>query len=69
MKNKIGCLSTPLIVIIFNLAIGGWSINEILSWFGKNIPWLADIIIGLFLAEVSVPIAIIGEILKIFGVF
>jgi hypothetical protein len=40
-----------------------------LSWFGKDIPIIADIIIGLFVGEVSIPVAIIGWILKICGVF
>lgn len=62
------CL-TVILILIFNLAIGGWSVNEILSWFGKDIPTFFDVVIGLFLGEVTVPVAIIGKILLAFGVF
>lgn len=56
-------------IIILNLAVGGWSVDVILSWFGKDIPFLADSLIGLFTAEFSVPIAIVGKILLMFGIF
>lgn len=68
MKNRIGCFLLTIVPII-NLIIGGWSIDEILSWFNKDIPWLADAIIGLFAGEISIPVAIVGKILRIFGVF
>lgn len=58
-----------IIVLVFNIAIGGWSVNAILSWFGKDILFAADILIGLFIAEFSVPVAVVGEILRYFGVF
>jgi hypothetical protein len=64
----IGCF-VLIIVVAINLTIGAWSVNQILSWFGKDIPIIADIIIGLFVGEVSIPVAIIGWILKICGVF
>lgn len=68
MKDRTGC-SLIAIIPILNLIIGGWSIDVILSWFAKDIPWIADVAIGLFAAEISVPIAIIGKILSAFGVF
>jgi hypothetical protein len=55
--------------LILNLTVGGWSVDAILSWFGKDIPFLADTVIGLFVAELSIPVAIVGSILKAFGVF
>jgi len=58
-----------IVVIVLNVTIGAWSVGEILSWFGKDIPLLGDAVIGLFAAEVSVPVAIIGAILKACGVF
>lgn len=57
------------IVMLINLTLGAWSIIEILSWFGKSIPLLANIIIGLFAGEISIPIAIAGCLLKLFEVF
>jgi hypothetical protein len=56
-------------VIVFNIMVGGWSVHQILSWFGKSIPTIADVAIGLFTAEFSVPVAIVGYVLKACGVF
>ena len=64
-----GYLIAFLIVITINITVGAWSVIEILSWFGKSIPIWADVLIGLFLGEVSIPIAIVGYLLRIFGVF
>lgn len=66
--GNIGC-GCIIFVMIFNLIIGAWSVAEILSWFGKDIPIFADALIGLFVAEISVPIVFIGWILKVCGVF
>lgn len=66
-KNA-GCF-TVIAVLLINLSIGAWSISEILSWFGKSISLIASAIIGLVAGEISIPIAIIGWILKICGVF
>ncbi|BDR74214.1 hypothetical protein K144316041_p20530 (plasmid) [Clostridium tetani] len=68
MKNKIGCLVIFLAIII-NITIGAWSVSQILSWFGKSIPMIGNALIGLFVGEISIPIAIIGYILKLFGIF
>jgi len=56
-------------VLAFNIIVGTWSVVEILSWFGKSIPLWADVLTGLFVAEFSVPVAIGGYLLKLFGVF
>jgi len=64
-----GYLIAFLIAIVINITVGAWSVIEILSWFGKSIPIWADVLIGLFLGEVSIPIAIVGYLLRIFGVF
>jgi hypothetical protein len=61
-----GCI---IVILIINLFAGAISVNYILSWFDKYIPLWADAIIGLFVAEISVPVAIVGWILKICGVF
>jgi len=67
MKNSLGCLPVIAILVI-NVTVGTWSVIEVLSWFGKSIPLLGSIIIGLFTAEMSIPLAIIGYILRAFGV-
>lgn len=58
-----------LVIIAINITIGTWSIIEMLSWFGKSIPLIVSIIIGLVVAEFSIPVAVIGWILRICGVF
>ncbi|MCR2013812.1 hypothetical protein NSB31_29615 [Bacillus cereus] len=66
-KNA-GCF-TVIVILLINISIGAWSVSEILSWFGKSIPLIASVIIGLFAGEISIPIAIAGWILRTFGVF
>lgn len=66
--KRSGCL-TAIVLMLVNITIGAWSIIEILSWFGKSIPTIACAVIGLFTGEFSIPIAIIGWILRYFGVF
>jgi hypothetical protein len=67
-SSKIGCLA-QIIIILLNATVGAWSVVEILSWFGKSIPLIGNVIIGLFAGEISIPVAIVGYILKVFGVF
>lgn len=68
LKGKIGCLVIFLVITI-NITIGAWSVSQILSWFGKSIPMIGNALIGLFVGEISIPIAIIGYILKLFCIF
>jgi len=70
--NKLFKIKSKLILILFlafNFTLGAWSTDVILSWFGKDIPLFWDGIIGIFSAELTLPIAIIGEILKMLNVF
>jgi hypothetical protein len=64
--GQIGCIA---FILLANVSIGAWSVAEILSWFGKSIPWWGDCIIGLFLGEITIPVAIVGWILIICHVF
>lgn len=66
--NSMGCLPI-IIILVINITIGAWSVGEILSWFGKDIPFIGDALIGLFVGEVSIPVAIVGWLLKLFGIF
>ena len=66
--KKVGC-GLMLIIALFNGIIGGLSVNYILSWFHKDIPMVFDMLIGLLVGEFSVPVALVGKILKLFGVF
>jgi len=64
-----GYLFAFIFIVGINITVGAWSIIEILSWFGKSIPMWADVLIGLFLGEFSIPVAIVGYLLRLFGVF
>ena len=66
--KKLGCLGI-IALLVLNITIGAWSIVEILSWFGKTIPTIASVALGLFVGEISIPVAIVGWILKVCGVF
>ncbi|MDU3410155.1 hypothetical protein [Clostridium sp.] len=66
-KNA-GCL-TIIIIGLINISIGTWSVIEILSWFGKSIPLIGSAIIGLFAGQISIPVAIVGWVLRLFGIF
>ena len=58
-----------LAVVIFNFWVGAWSVNYLLMFFlQKTIPMLGAMLIGLFTAEISVPVAIVIAILRHFGV-
>jgi len=61
-----GCV---LLTLLFNLFIGGWSVNYLLLFFGsKTIPFIGAMLIGLFVGEISVPVAIVVAILRSFGI-
>lgn len=66
--NKLGCFII-IAILALNITVGAWSVGEILFWFGKNIPLWADILIGLFVGQFSIPIAVVGWLLKLCGVF
>lgn len=62
-----GCM---IAVLLFNLALGGMSVNYILDkWFQTDIHWVCDLLVGLFVAELSVPAAIATWLLYAFGAF
>lgn len=54
---------------IFYLLFSGWSFDYCLMMLiGKNIPWYGDIICGLFVGSVTIPLAIVMWVLNFFGV-
>jgi len=57
-----------LVILASNIFIGAMAVNYLLQvWFSKDIPWFGDALIGLFLAEVAVPAAIVTWLLRFFG--
>jgi hypothetical protein len=68
-EGNLGVCGCYLVVFIFNLLVGGWSVNYLLEFFlGKTIPFIGATLIGMFAAEVSVPVAVVIAVLKFFGV-
>lgn len=65
MVNKLGG-RIILAALLFNGIVGGLSVDCISSWFGKNIPMLYDVLIGLVFAEFTIPLAILGWLIKLF---
>ncbi len=63
--KSIGC-GFLIAIMVLNLTVGAWSVDKILSWIGKDIPMIGDMVIGLFVAEISIPVAVVGSILKYF---
>jgi hypothetical protein len=60
-----GCLG----ILLFNLALGGVCFDYVLATtIGKDVPWYADAVAGLFLGQFAVPAAIICWIIKLCGI-
>jgi len=60
-----GCI---LLIPLINLSVGGWSVHYLLNvFFDKDIPWYGDALIGLFVAELSIPVAIVIALLQWLG--
>jgi hypothetical protein len=69
MESKSGGCLIFLLILSFNLVVGGLSFQYCLSAvFGKDVPWYADMIAGLFLAEFTVPGAIFCYVVRLCGV-
>ncbi len=61
-----GCMS---LFLVLNLAIGGIAFNYCLwAISGHNIHWVGDVICGLILGELAIPLAIVFWILSLFGI-
>ena len=66
--NLVSC-GCGILIIIFNIFVGGWSVNYLLEFFlNKTIPFVGAALIGLFAGEISIPVAVVIAILKYFGV-
>ena len=64
-----GTCGCYIAVIIFNLALGAWSLNYCLqSFIGHTIDTWIAVLVGLFVAEITFPVAIICVILNACGV-
>ena len=56
-------------LLVFNVLVGSWSVNYLLEFFlSKTIPFLGSALIGLFVGEISIPVAVVIAVLKHFHV-
>lgn len=54
-----------LLVLAFNLTLGGYTFQYCLkAFFYKDIPWYWDVIGGMFLGELTIPLAVITWIVN-----
>lgn len=68
-ESSAGACGCYLLIFIFNLVLGGWSVNYLLLWLAdKTIPFFWATVVGLFVGEFSVPVAFVVAILRWFGV-
>lgn len=66
MKNN-GC-GIILLMLLFNLALGGFAFDyDLWHLFGKDVPWIVDVICGVFLGEFVVPVMIVIWLVKCFS--
>jgi hypothetical protein len=67
-ENGFSCCGC-LIVILVNLTLGAWCFSYSLSTiFDKDAPWILDVLGGLVLGELTIPVALICWILTVAGV-
>lgn len=66
MISPFGCWVS---LLILQLAVGAFTFNYCLqNILGKDVPWYVDIVAGLFLAEFTLPLAVLIWVLKLAGV-
>lgn len=58
-----------LAYIVFALSLGAFCFDYILySVFGKDVPWYADMIAGLVMSSITVPLAVVCWIVRLCGI-
>lgn len=68
-NNGLASCGCWIVVTLFNLVVGGWSVNYLLNVFAtKMLPFGWATIVGMFVGEFSVPAAVIVVILRHFGI-
>lgn len=72
MKNESGSIlgcGCWIVILILNLVLGGWSVNYLLlAFLEKSLPFFWATVIGLFVGEFSIPVAVVVKILQAFGI-
>lgn len=68
-SNSLISCGCAFALLVFNVFVGSWSVNYLLEFFlSKTIPFIGSALIGLFVGEISVPVAVVIAILKYFHV-
>lgn len=68
-RERVGGCLFMLALVALQGAIGGVAVNYLIAvFFSRNIPFWADVLIGLVTAEITAPLALVVWILRMFGV-
>lgn len=61
-----GCM---ILIVLVNLTLGAYCFDySLAALFGTDVPWYLDVVAGLFLGELVIPVAVILWIVGISGV-
>lgn len=63
--SNLGCFVFSMVA---NGFVGWWSVDLLLSLVGYDIPFIGDLLIGLLIGQVTIPVAVVVAILQYFGV-
>lgn len=68
-KSALAQCGCYLFILVANLLFGGASVNYLLSEFvGKTIPLFWAVVVGIFVGQFSIPVAVVVWILKLTGI-
>jgi hypothetical protein len=69
-SNTLATCGIYLLIAVVNLFLGGISVQYLIEVFTtKVIPFWGAAIIGLFAGEITIPVAVIVYLLKLFNIF
>lgn len=64
-STKISCSGCCLL----NFLIGWWLFDySLMAVFGKDIPWYADVLCGIFIGSALIPVALVCWVMELCGV-
>lgn len=71
MSKSSGCggCFTYIVLLVVSFFFGGFCFDySLYSYFGKDIPWYVDCLVGWFTSPINVPLAVIALVLRSCGV-
>lgn len=67
-KTKVTC-GCYIFILAFNLLVGGLTFDYCLQYiFNKDAPWYIDILCGLFLGEITIPLTLVLWLLDLVNI-